>query len=136
LLTQPIARVAAVEQVGKSAIEFAVFRQRRVEQQHGHFVTGEAADEVAPAAHVHVAPFDPDRDSRRRFLEQLFRIPRYGGFRLIPFLIELLPEIAFAMQQGDSDDGNLEIGTGSKRVAGENAEPSAVRWNRLLEADL
>src|SRR5205085_10292513 len=58
------------------------------------------------------------------------------GLGLIPLVVDVLAEIALAVEQRHSDDGQLEVSSGPERIAGEHAQPATVRGDRLFQADL
>ena len=87
LLTQAVMSVATVQRVGEGAIEVAVRRKGGVEQQDRDFVAGDAANRVAPRAHLYVPSFDRDTGALGQFLEPVFRAPLLRRFRLIAMTI-------------------------------------------------
>src|SRR5687767_1718246 len=136
LLTEAIVVVAAVEAIGEGLIPRRVFRKRRVEQKHRHLVSADALDDVFPGTDANVASLELHRDDDVEGLEELFGTPFDRALGLIAFGVDVLLEVAFALQQGDADHRDLEVGRGPEGVSGENAKSAAVRGDRLLEADL
>src|SRR5947208_7757076 len=61
------------------------------------------------------------------------RVPRFRLFALMTFVIEVLLEVAFSMEECDANHRNGKIGRGAQRIAGENAKAAAVRRHRLVE---
>ena len=61
-------------------------------------------------------------------LEVLFLLPA--------LFVEVLQEVALAVEEADADEGNVEIGGALDVVAGEDAEAAGVDGQRLVDAEL
>src|SRR3954468_528886 len=94
-----------------------------------------ALDRVTPRAHLHVASFDGDLAALGQLAKSFLGTPLDGTFRLIALLVDVLPEVALAMQQRDSDHWKPEISGRTERVASKHAEPTTVGRDPLLQAD-
>jgi hypothetical protein len=128
--------VAAVERVGETAIELAVLVEHGVEQEHRHLVSLHAVHRVPPGRHVNRAPLDGDRAARVHALEHVLGAPLDRRLALMPMLVEVLLEVPLPVKQRDGDERDAKIRCGAEGIAGEDAEATAVRRDRLLEADL
>ena len=116
------------------AVPLAVLGEIRVEQIDRHLVAGDAANRILPGAKVHRASFDLHGRARVDGLEHVLRPPLTGVSVWLPCLVEMLLEVAFAMEQRDADDRHGEIGRRSQRVTGEHAKAAAVGGDRLDRA--
>ena len=133
-LAQAVARVAAVEMVGQAAIFRRIRRQVGIEQQDRDDVTGDAAHVVSPRAQVDTAMLDLDADPRRKLGERLRDRPVELLLGLIAALVQLLPEIAFAMQQGHGHQRQRNVRRRAKGIAGQNAKAAGIGRDRVFEA--
>ena len=136
LLLQAIVGVATVEMVGEAAVPARVAVQIGVEQVDGNHVPGAALEVVAPGAHGYDAVFHRYRDPRRFFGAEVRRVPRLNVFALGARLVEMLLEIAFAVQQGEGDQGNSQVRRGTQRVAGQHAQAAGVGGHGGVNGDL
>jgi hypothetical protein len=48
----------------------------------------------------------------------------------------MLTEVAFAVEEGESDQRRAEIGSGAECVSGEHTEAARVRWHTWVDRDL
>ena len=137
LLPQPVRAVAAVEPVGDRARPVRVAVDVGVEQVERH-----AADLRAPDLRAHgderaVVVRDLDGDGRALERE---RQPRRVVLRIalaLPVgLVELLAEVALAVEEPDADERHAEVGRRLQVVAGEHAEPARVDRQALVEPEL
>src|SRR5258708_3737432 len=99
-------------------------------------MAGDATDRVPPRPNVDGASFDDDDRAGVHRLEHLFWLPLFRSLRLGPPDVHVLLEVALAVEERYADDGRGQVGGGAERIAGKNAEATAICWDRLLEADL
>ncbi len=137
LLPQPVLAVAAVERVGDVARPVGVALDLRVEQ-----VERDAADPHAPDAEPHrhelavvVGELD-DRSHRHELERQAARVVARVALDLPVVLVELLPEVAAAVEEADADERDAELRRRLEVVAGEDAEPAGVDREALVEPEL
>ncbi len=92
---------------------------------------------VPPAANRYRAPFQGDRHNRLFRSQNAVRIPGLGLLRLHPGRgIQTLPEVALAIHQRDRRQGQAHVRCGSQRIAGQNAQASAVGGKLRSDGDL
>ena len=96
----------------------------------------DAAQCVLPGADLNRPSLDLHGDARRSLGQTVFGEPLCRTLRLVAVRVEMLAEIPAAMRECDSDDGQREVGGRAQRVAGENAQASTVRGQRLVEGNL
>ena len=136
LLAEPVARVATVERVGEAAIELGVLGQVGVEEVDRHRVPVGAPHQIAPGAHVHLAPLDVQRRSRVHRLEELLRLPGDGRLALMALGIEVLVEVALPVEERHGNHRHVQVRRRAKGVARQHTQPATVRGDLLFEADL
>ncbi len=136
LLAQPIVLVAAVQAVRERAVPLAVAVDHRIEQEHGDDMPAHAGHLVFPHGHLHRAALDRHGAARIQALELRLRLPVHGRLALLPVGVEMLNEVALAVQQRDRDERDAEVGGGPERITCEHSEAATIRGDRLLEAYL
>ncbi len=136
LLAQSVARIAAVEVVGQSAIAVGVLLQIRVEQVDRHHMVADALDLVTPGAYPHLAFLDLHARPRREFMQAIRGRPGERLLRLRSVGGEPLAKVPSAMKEADRDHGQLQVGGGTDGVPRQHAQAAAVRGDTFLEADL
>jgi hypothetical protein len=85
---------------------------------------------------VNGAALDRDGGARVDRLENLLGIPAHRRLGLVALFVDLLLEVALAVEERHADDRGAEIGGRPQGIAGQNTQPATVRGDRLLEADL
>ena len=90
---------------------------------------------VEPRPDPHRAVLYIDSDHRVQRRAPTFWLPPVGLLDLPSIRIDLLAEIAGPAHQSDKHDRDLEIGTGTRRIAGEHAEPSGISVHLRSDGD-
>ena len=135
LLPQPVRPVPAVERVGDRPVRVPL--EVGVDEVQGDAPDGRPPD---PEPHrdeiaVVVGELD-DRRHRHELERQPGRERQRVVLDLAVVLVELLLEVAAAVEEADPDERDPELGRGLEVVAGQDAEPSGVDREALVEAEL
>ncbi len=134
-LTEAVVGVSAIELVGEATVPGIVGVNVGVEEIDGDDVAGDTDDVVAPGANHDEAILNGDGGDGAEGLEEIFRGPDDGGFRLLAFEGEMLVEISAAMEQGDRDHGKFHVGGRTKGVTREHAETAGVGGDGGVHGD-
>ena len=136
LLAEPHLATAHVQDVGDGPIRPRVGGQVRVQQQDR-----DAADLRNPHRGMDLAVREVDADLQRRAVGG----PRPAEWQhrgiqvrlrvlLVPIGIDLLAEVAAAVEEADADERQGRIGRGLAMVPGQDAQAAGVDLHRLVEA--
>ena len=136
LLTKTIVGVAAVEVVSQGAVVGVVAFDVGVQQEDRDDVAGAADDIEPPGANRELAALHLDGDRRAGGGQDCLGRPDDVGLGLLAGGVEVLLEIAVAMDQGDRHHGGAGVGCRTQRVAGQHAETAGVGREVLAEGDL
>jgi hypothetical protein len=93
-------------------------------------------DAVPPCSHCDVAIPDAYLKCRLDGMEYGFRVPRVRFFGLIPFGIQVLPKIAFAVRQSYGHHRQFKIGRGPQHISRQDSQPPAIGRDRRVQRDL
>ncbi len=138
LLLEADVVVAAVESMRDAAVAVAVLGQIGVEEVELH-----VPDSDVPYAHGERASGERDADAQLAAIGQAHRV--HGevgevgiGVRrdLVAFGVELLLEVALAVQQSDADERKAQVARRLAVIAGEDAEAPGVDRQAFVEAEL
>ncbi len=105
LLAKAVVGVAAVEMVGEVAVPGIVAVDVGVEQKDGDDVAGDAGDVKAPGAEQHSPALHIDGDDLIGRGKDRLRRPGHVGLGLLALKIEVLLEVAAAMDERDGNHG-------------------------------
>jgi hypothetical protein len=136
LLPQPVGVVAAVQVVGERPVLRTVLREVGVEQVDRQRVVVVPAHRVAPRGNRDGVAVDLDPGPRLDRLEHRLGRPRGVLLRLRARGVEVLPEVALAVHEGDADERQPQIGRRAQRVARQHAEPPGVGGDVGSQPDL
>ena len=136
LLANPVVLVAAVEMIGDGTILRGILFKIRIQKIDRHDIAADTPDFIFPRAYLNLPPFDFDRTTRLHFLQQLGYRPDDILFALPAGGVQLLAEIAFAVEQRHHDHGDTHIGRRAHRVSGEYAQAARIGRHGLGETDL
>ena len=136
LLTEAVETVAAIEMVGEAAVPGVIAFDVGVEEKDGDDVARDADDVEAPGADGDAAAVHRDLDRLADAGKRGLRGPGNGGLRLLSDGIQVLTEVAFAVGEGDRDNGSLGIRRRSKGVASQHPESTGVGGKAGGERDL
>ncbi len=136
LLTETVAVVPAVEVPAELAVVGMVGFEVRVQEVDGQGVPGGPDDLVDPYPHLDLPSLKVDQDAVGQERQLVGGVP-LDGLLLLPVVgVELLDEVALAVEQGDPRHGDAEVGGALQNVAGQDPQPSRVGGDGLLEPDL
>ena len=136
LLLQAVIAVAAVEVIGQTAIPSRIHLKIRIEQIDRNHVPVAAHQVIAPCTHRHNAVFHCNRNPCRFLGAEVRRIPLLNVFALNAFAVQVLLEESLAVQQCEGHQRNSQIGSGTQRIAGQNAKTAGVGGHGSIDRDL
>src|SRR5437867_5345965 len=88
---------------------------------------------VLPGAQRDGAAFDRHQHPRLERFEPVLRRPLVWRLRLFPVAVEVLPEVSLAVYECCGDNWQSLVCHRAQRVAGENAQPAGIRWDRRIQ---
>jgi hypothetical protein len=95
-----------------------------IEQVDWDHVARTAFEVIAPGPYRHRAVFDRYGHTSGFFGAKIRRIPGLHFLGLDPRAIKVLLEVSLAVQKGEGNEGNAEIGCGTKRISSQNPQTS------------
>lgn len=107
-----------------------------VEEQHRDSESADAFDLVLPNGNFNLGAFHVQGDGARLLCQELLDIPVEDFFSLVAVCVNPLVAIAIAVQEGDGDHRDAQVGCCANGVAREHAQPAAVGWHFGNDADL
>ena len=122
LLAEAIVGVATVEVVGEAAVPGVVAVDVGVEQEDGDDVAGVADDVEAPRAERELAALEGDGNRLVGRGKGRFGRPDDVALGLLTVGVEVLFEVAAAMDERDGDEGDAGVGGGTEGIASQHAE--------------
>ena len=136
LLAEAIMLIAAVEVLAQAPILLVVARDVGIEVDHRDDAPRNPHGVISPGADLDFPFLDDDRDAGSERLEAFAHVPRLRRFDLVALGVQFLMKVSLARQQGDGDHGHLHIRGRANRIAGQDAQSSAVGGDIRLESDL
>jgi len=123
--------VAAVKVSGNPLISLIVFWNKRVEEYELH-----TADIGNPDTAADTAVREGDIDCVAGVTQrEVFRVYRWVIFDLPAIIIDVLAEVAFAVQESNGCEGDAEVTVCFAVVAGENTEATTINGEALGDAE-
>ena len=136
LLAEAVVVVPAVEVPAELAVVGMVGLEVRVQEVDGQRVSGGPDDLVDPDSHLDLPSLEGEQDAVGQERQLVGGVP-LDRLLLLPVVgVELLDEVALAVEQGDPRHGHAKVGGALQDVAGQDPQSSRVGGDGLLEPDL
>ncbi len=135
-LGKAVTIVPPIQVIRQGPILIRVFREIRVQEKHGHHMSGHACHIEPPSAQHDLAVGDLHFAPCRSFDQEVRRVPVHRFGALLSLLVQALGEIALVVEQRDRGHRHSEVRRGCDRVARQHAEAAAVRGHLGLQGDL
>jgi len=135
-LLETVFRVASVQGIRQASIHLGISRDIRVEKDYGYNPARRAFDAIKPWLDLDVTPLDRHQGFNRQQFEESFGVPLHRVFVLPAVGIDLLAEIALAVQQGDCHHRYFQVRGAFNGVSGKYSQTAAVSGNFGAQTDL